>query len=197
MATRPSKRTIEPLLEEYAQLEARRIGIQLKRDIELAPLREAYERKAAPIVDAATAKLDPISKRLKVLAGQIDAELMAGVNVDAETVALSEVVVLVEAVKSVALSVAASNKAEAEALSINEAGKYVLRAIASVDAKPGSREIGAKQLFESVKPSERTDRFWSMFKVLMSEADKVLGKDRADALAGKRKTFSTSISLKP
>jgi hypothetical protein len=195
--TRPNKSAISDLLTEYAQLEARRLSVVLKRDRELAPLKAAYEKKAGPIVEASSKSISSIEKRLAVLAGDINTQLMSGVDTQAETVALPEVVVFVETTKAIAQSVATQNKADGQTLSINEAGKYVLRAIATVDAKPGNREIDPQELFNSVEPAKRVGPFWKMFKVLMNEADKVLGKLQADALAKKPKTYSTSISLKP
>jgi hypothetical protein len=194
--TRPSKKTIEPLLDEYARLEARRLSIELKRDQDLAPLKEAYEKKAAPIVEAAKSKLEAITRQMTTLANHVNAQLMAGVDADAGTVAISEVAVEIEVTKSVALAVAKLNGSDG-AIRTNHSEKPVVRAIASVDVKPGNREIDPEKLFNHVKASERTGRFWSMFKVLMAEADKVLGKDTADELAKKKKSYGTSISLKP
>jgi hypothetical protein len=195
--TRPSKKTIEPLLDEYARLEARRISIELRRDQELAPLRAAFEKKAGPIVADAKAKCDTIQKRMFVLANDINAQLMAGVDQKAETIALAEVSVEIETTKSIALLVAQRNKAEGQELRTNDAGRPTVRAIASVDAKPGDRAIEPEKFYSSVGSAERGSSFWGCFKVLISNAEKFLGKEKVDQLAKKPKSYSVSIALKP
>lgn len=194
--TRLSAKTIAPLLDEFARLKAKCISIELKRDAELQPLKDAYEKKAGPIVEAAQVRLTRIQQRMQILAGDIDAQLMSGVDEVAETVDLFEVVVEIETTKSVASAVAKLNgKGEAD-LHTNEDGKPVVTATASVDVKPGNRVIDPEALFKAVKPSERVGRFWTMFKVMMGQVDKVLGKDRAESLASTPKSYSTSISFK-
>lgn len=195
--TRPSKRTIEPLLEECARLEARRIGIEYQRDRDLEPLKEAYEKKAGLIVEEANRRLAAINRRCATLREQISGMLMAGVDEKAETVALAEVAIELETTKAIAGRVAALNKVDATSVRTNDDGKPILRAIASVDAKPGNREIDPQKFFESVKESERTGPFWSCIKVLISNAEKFLGQVKVDELAKKPKTYSVSFSLKP
>jgi hypothetical protein len=72
--TRPSKKTIEPLLGEWARLEARRINIERKRDCELAMHKAAFEKKTAPILLEAKTRLDSINARLALLAGNSGAQ---------------------------------------------------------------------------------------------------------------------------
>lgn len=197
MTTRPSKKTIEPLLDEYARLELRCVSIELKRDQELGPLKAAYEKKAAPIVNEAKEKLDTIKKRMSVLAGDINAQLMSGVDEKAETVALSEVVVEIETTKSLASAIAVASDAEAETIRTGESGRPLIRAVARVEPKPGNREILAEKFFNFVEASKRIGKFWSCFKVQIGAVEKFIGKEKTDELAKKRKTFSVSIGLRP
>ncbi len=195
--TRPSKKTIEPLLDEYARLEARRISIELKRDSELAPHRAAFEKKAAPIIAEAKSRCESIQKRMAVLRRDIEAQLMAGVDQQAETVALAEVSVEIETTKSVAAVVAKANNAEGQSPRTSEGGTPMLRAIASVAAKPGDRVIEAEKFYGTVSDAERTGTFWGCLRVLISNAEKFLGKERVDQLATKPKSYFVSIALKP
>jgi len=192
---RVSKATITPLLEEFARLDARRISIELQRDRELLPLKESYEKKAAPIVDGAKAKLDSISKRLAELAGNINAQLMSGVDEKAGTIALSQVTVDIEVTKSVAAAIAKANKAEAQDLRTSDGGKPLVQALAEVQVKDGAREVDAQSYFNFVKPSDRGASFWGSLKVLIGEAEKLLG-GKIDELAKKPKKYSIGISLK-
>lgn len=192
---RPSKKTIEPLLEEYARLETRRIGIELQRERDLAPLREAFEKKAGPVVADAKKRLDPITKRMSELAANINAQLMSGVDVNAGTIALSQVSVDLEVTKSVALAIAKANDAESQDARTNEAGKPLVTAIAEVQVKDGARDINAESFFKFVKEPDRTAKFWGSLKVLIGEAEKLLGA-KIDQLAKKPKKYSVGISLK-
>ncbi len=196
--TRPSKTTISALLDEYARLELRRLAIEVKRDAELAPFKEAYEKKAGPVLAEAQARLRPIQERLQILAGDINAQMMAGVDEKAETIAIPEVAVEIETTRAIAAAVVKLNQAEGEPLRMSESNKPLVRAVAQVDSKPGSRQVDAQTFFANVPESERNDTFWKKcLKVLVGEADKFLGKEKVDKLAKAPKSFSVSISLKP
>jgi len=182
-------------LDEFARLDTRRISIELQRERELAPHKETYEKKVGPICEAAKKKLDPINKRLGEIAGNINAQLMAGVDEKAGTIALQQVTVDLEVTKSVAAFIAKANDAEAQELRTSETGKPIVTAIAEVNSKDGAREIDAESFFKFVKESERTSKFWGSLKVLIGEAEKFLG-SQIDKLAKKPKKYSVGISLK-
>ena len=193
---RPNKAAITSAVEEFGRLETRRISIELKRDRELLPHQETYEKKAGPIVAAAKTQLDSIAARKAVLAGEIGAELMSGVDEKAGTVALSQVAVELEVVKQVHTAVAKLNKAEAEEPRLSESNKPLVQVIAEVQVKDAPREIDAEKFFNFVKVTERSAKFWGSLKVLIGEAEKFLG-GKIDELATKQKKYSVSISLKP
>lgn len=194
---RPSKKTISPLLDEFARLEARRLSIELKCMKDLEPHRTAFDKKAAPIITEAKSKCESIQKRQAVLAGEINALLMSGVDQQAETVALSEVTIEIETTKQVAALVAKMNKAEGQSPRTSDEGKPLLLAIARVDAKPGDRVIDPQRFYGAVNDAERTSSFWDCFRVLISNAEKFFGKEKVDQLATKQKSYSVSVALKP
>lgn len=192
---KPSKKTIEPLLDEYGRLQLRAIAIELQRDRDLQPHKESYEKKAGPIVGISRERLDSINARLKVLFADIEAQLKAGVDEKAGTVALREVTAEIETTKLVAAAIAKANKAEAEDPRTTEDGKPLVIAIAEVQVKDGNRQIDPQKFFEHVEKSKRDAKFWGCLKVGIAEAQKFLGA-AIDKLATKPKDYKVSISLK-
>lgn len=87
---KPSKKTLEPLVDEWARNEVKRVRIIAQRDREIQPLTEAYEKKCSPINATAKEKLDPIDARLNELSAEISKQLMAGVGEDG-SIALAQV----------------------------------------------------------------------------------------------------------
>lgn len=87
---KPSKKTIEPLLDEWARLAAKRAKLEHAHEIEVAPLRERYERQCASIDKAAQEKLRPVQERMAELGAEISKQLLAGVDENG-TIALAQV----------------------------------------------------------------------------------------------------------
>lgn len=190
-----SRKTIEPLLTELAEIELKSIAIGLRRDNALQPHKDAYEKKAEPIVVDAKEKLEPLAARRKVLTSEIERQLLAGVDEKTEKVALSQVVVDIETNKIVAAAVARTNKAEGKPLRTSEDGKPLVSALAEVVVKEGDREVDAKAFFESVEESKRDSAFWGCLKVGIAPVVKFLGAG-IDKLATRPKKWVVSISLK-
>jgi hypothetical protein len=90
---KPNRKAIEEALAawEKAALKARKIAAEL--DADLAPLTAAYDKKCAPIHEAANEKLGPLQARMSQLAAEIEKQLKLGIDVDAKTIALSQVAV--------------------------------------------------------------------------------------------------------
>lgn len=87
---KPSRKTIEPLLEEWATLKARAVKIEKSRDLEVQPIKERFERQCASINSTALQKLAPIHEKLNVLTAGITKQMLAGVGDDG-TIALPQV----------------------------------------------------------------------------------------------------------
>lgn len=87
---KPSKKTIEPLLDEWARKAVKRAKIEKSLDLEIAPLRESYNRKCAAINETAKQKLVPLQQRMAELGAEISKQMLAGVADDG-TIALPQV----------------------------------------------------------------------------------------------------------
>jgi hypothetical protein len=87
---KPMKKTITPLLDEWADLKAKAEKIARSRDPEIQTLQEAFDRKCASIRSTANAKLAPLHEKLAVLTEQISKLMLAGVADDG-TIALPQV----------------------------------------------------------------------------------------------------------
>lgn len=192
---KPSKKTIEPLLTELAELKLKALAIEMKRDNALASHKEAFEKKAAPIDADAKGKLEPINARLKVLIADIETQLLAGVDEKTEKIALAQVQVDIETNRVLAVEIARTNKGAGKTLRTSENDKPLVTATAEVVAKEGAREIDAKKFFEFVEASKRDAGFWNCLTVKIAESVKFLGA-AIDKLATKPKKWSVSIGMK-
>lgn len=87
---KPSRKTIEPLLDEWARLKARANKIEKSRDMEIAPLKERFEKQCAHIHSQKNEQLRPLNDKLTTLSTEISKQLLAGVSDDG-SIALSQV----------------------------------------------------------------------------------------------------------
>jgi hypothetical protein len=81
MAT-SNKKSLAEKLNQWAKLAQRQKQIQERRDSDLQPFKEEYERSCASIVEAAEQKLLPIQQELTALASEIETALKAGAKPD-------------------------------------------------------------------------------------------------------------------
>jgi hypothetical protein len=88
---KPNKKTIEPLLDEWAKLRAQADKIEQSRDLEIKVLQEHFDRKCASIRNIANGKLAPLQEKLKSLTEKIAKPLLDGVAEDG-TIALPQVI---------------------------------------------------------------------------------------------------------
>ena len=79
---KPSRKKIEPLLEEWAKLKAAEARIEKAREVELKPIRERFQKQCAEIDSTANAKLAPIREKLAGLEAGISKQLLLGVGDD-------------------------------------------------------------------------------------------------------------------
>jgi hypothetical protein len=193
---KPSKKTIEPLLQELAQLKLRALGIELQHAREIKPHKDRYEKAIAETVATAKTRLDSINARLSVLTKEINAQLLEGVDEKTGKIALREVSVELETTKAIAAAIAKANGTEADDRRESENGKPAVLAVASVDGKPGNREIEPQKFFKHVEESKRGAEFWGCYKVQIAPAEKLLGKSEIDKLAVKPTNYNVEISLK-
>lgn len=163
---KPSKTAIELSLTEWLRLKmkAMKIGTKLAADIQ--PFKEAFERKSKSFIEQANTELRPINERMALLVAEIEKEMRKGVDEDAGTIALAQVLV----------------------------GKGNLSAIAEILKEDGDRVIDAHKFFDAVKPVDRSAGFWECLKVQIGKAEKFLG-SRIDELAKKPAVFKFKVSL--
>jgi hypothetical protein len=88
---KPSKKTIQPLVDEWGKLNAQAQKIEDLRDAEIKILKDKFDRQCATIRAQANEKLEPIQKKLAALVEQIEKPLLAGVADDG-TIDLPQVI---------------------------------------------------------------------------------------------------------
>lgn len=85
-----SQAELEAKLAEWAIHQRKIEKIEEQRDAELEPIQARFERAAAPIVDLANRKIQPLQEKLDELGEEIKKSLLAGVRADG-TVELAQV----------------------------------------------------------------------------------------------------------
>jgi hypothetical protein len=163
---KPSKIAIELSLTEWLSLKMKAMKISAQCAADTQPFKETFEKKCKPFVEEANQKLQPINERLALLSSEIEKEFRKGVDEDAGSVALAQVLI----------------------------GKGNLSAIAEILKEDGDRVIDAQKFFEVVKQVDRTPSFWACLKVQIGKAEKFLG-DKINELAKKPKVFRFKISI--
>lgn len=171
MSLRPNKAAIETALDEWTRLTVKALRITVQRDADLKPLRERFDKQCAPILNEATAKLQPLSERRTQLAAEIEKQLKLGIDVDKETVALPQVTVDAQ---------------------VNSTRSVV--GIAEVQIGDGDRTIAPEKFFDQTPAAKRDNKFWECLKVQIGKAEKYLG-NAIDALAKKPKTFKVVLRI--
>ncbi len=166
---RPSKKAVELALTEWFALNVKATRITAKRDAEIQPLKDSYEKKCAPILEEAKQKLSPLQERMKFLEKEITKTLESGIDKETETVALSQVVVSSET--------------------------SPLIAIAEVLVDEGDRSIDPQEFFKTTAPAKRDAKFWGCVKVLVQKAEKFLG-EKINEIAKRPKVFKVKVSVK-
>jgi hypothetical protein len=89
---KPNRKAIEESLAAWEKNAAKARKIEAQRDADLAPLTAAYEKKCAAIHEAANEALRPLQARMGQFGAEISRQMNLGIDVDARTVALSQVV---------------------------------------------------------------------------------------------------------
>lgn len=145
-------------------MKAMKIAAQCAADTQ--PFKETFEKKCKPFIEEANQKLQPLNERLALLSAEIEKEFRKGIDEDAGSIALAQVLV----------------------------GKSNLSAIAEILKEDGDRVIDAQKFFDSVKAVDRTAGFWGCLKVQIGKAEKFLG-DKINELAKKPKVFRFKISI--
>lgn len=163
---KPSKTAIELSLTEWLSLKIKAMKIATECATNTEPFKQTFEKKCKPFVEIANQKLQPINERLALLSAEIEKEFRKGVDEDAGSIALAQVLV----------------------------GKGNLSAIAEILKEDGDRVIDAQKFFDAVKAMERTPGFWACLKVQIGKAEKFLG-DKINELAKKPKVFRFKISI--
>ncbi len=165
---KPSKAAIELSLTEWLTQKVKAMRIQSRCTADIQPFKDTFEKKCKPFLEDANEKLKPINERLALLSAEIEKELRKGVDEDAGTVVLSQVLV--------GLS------------------KANLSAIAEITKEEGDRIIDAQKFFDSVKAIDRDAGFWDCLKVQIGKAEKFLG-DKINKLAKKPIVYKFKISI--
>jgi hypothetical protein len=88
---KPNQKAIEEALAAWEKSVRKARKIEAERDAALSPLTAAYDKKCAPIYAAANENLAPLVARMTALTAEIRKQLNLGIDVDAKTVALSQV----------------------------------------------------------------------------------------------------------
>lgn len=165
---KPSKTAIELSLTEWLTLKVKAMRVAARFAADTKDFKEIYERKCKPFLEKTNEKLKPINERLALLSGEIEKELRKGVDEDAGTIALSQVLIGLTDAK--------------------------LSAIAEIVKEEGDRVIDARKFFDFVKPAERTPAFWGCLKVVIGPTVKFLG-DKINTLAKKPMVYKFKISI--
>jgi len=88
---KPNKTLINEALDRWAKAKAKAVRIEAKRDSDLAPIKERYEKQCAPIEAEAKGALAPLEKAMSEARSIVEKELRLGINDDG-SIALPQVV---------------------------------------------------------------------------------------------------------
>ena len=81
---------------------------------------------------------------------------------------------------------------------LNGVGKPIAlageKAVAAVEAKIGNRVINVQKFFDSVK--DKNVAFWECVSVAIAKAEKLVGKDKVDAVSSKESKLVATLKLK-
>lgn len=89
---KPNRKAIEKALAAWEKNAAKVRKIEAQRDADIEPLTAAYDKKCSAIHEEANARIRPLQARMDQHAALVDREMKLGVDVDAKTVALSQVI---------------------------------------------------------------------------------------------------------
>lgn len=79
---RTTKKAVIEAIDEWAELQARKREIEATRDEQLAPLQARFEKRCAPIVEAAAEELRPIQVRLSEIEAMASEYLLSELESD-------------------------------------------------------------------------------------------------------------------
>lgn len=81
---------------------------------------------------------------------------------------------------------------------LNGVGKPIAlageKAVAAVESKVGSRSINVQKFFDTVK--DKNAAFWECVSVAIAKAEKLLGKDKVDAISSKDSKLVATLKVK-